>query len=106
MRITDAASITELARLLQKSRPTVYKYISEYENGNTENIPESVKTLFVQISENDWGKSKIYEYCHEKYYVEEKEDDRLAEIITLIKNNINKLDLQLLRDIIVREIEK
>ena len=32
MLITDLISITELSRLTKKSRPTIYKYINEYNN--------------------------------------------------------------------------
>ena len=34
MKITDMISITELSRLLKKTRPTVYKYVSDFEKGN------------------------------------------------------------------------
>ena len=34
MQITDIVTITELSKLLGKSRPTVYKYVSDYEAGN------------------------------------------------------------------------
>ena len=31
MKITDRITITELSRMLGKSRPTVYKYIADFE---------------------------------------------------------------------------
>ena len=67
MKIIDAVTISELSRLLNKSRPTVYKYISDYEEGILDSIPESVKELFRLISEEDYEYEKIVEYCHKRF---------------------------------------
>ena len=61
MKITDMISISELARLLNKSRPTVYKYVSDYENGNFAGLPLSVKRLFNEIKNGNIPKREIYE---------------------------------------------
>ena len=31
MKVTDLITITELSRIMNKSRPTIYKYISDFE---------------------------------------------------------------------------
>ena len=67
MKIIDAVTISELSRLLNKSRPTVYKYISDYEEGILDSIPESVKELFRLISEEDYEYEKIVEYCRKRF---------------------------------------
>ena len=38
--------MTELSEYIKVSRPTLYKYIESYENGDTESIPERVLSLF------------------------------------------------------------
>ena len=38
--------MTELSEYIKVSRPTLYKYIESYENGDTASIPERVLSLF------------------------------------------------------------
>ncbi len=106
MKITEIVSITELARLLKKSRPTVYKYISEFEDGNTENLPESIRNLFVNIRENRASKMSIYEYCKDKYSLEETLDPCLEEIIRILKENESILNLNNIKKYILKELQK
>lgn len=42
--------IAELARRFDVSRPTVYKYIRNYSDGNTASIPEKIKAFFDYVS--------------------------------------------------------
>ena len=63
MQITDIVTITELSKLLGKSRPTVYKYVSDYESGNYSSIPHSVKSLFDKIMSGETSKRGVFEYC-------------------------------------------
>ena len=65
MLITDLISITELSRLTKKSRPTIYKYINEYNNGNYDEIPYSMINLF-KMAETA-TKSEIISYCNATY---------------------------------------
>ena len=97
MQITDMISITELSRITGKSRPTIYKYISDYQAG--EDVPEPFKKLFDGIT-NRMSKHDIYEYC-EYYFCEGssgeeglKGDAQLQEVIKLIEDNRNKINLQ------------
>jgi hypothetical protein len=115
MRVTDVVSITELSKLLGKSRPTVYKYIFDYENGQQDTVPVPIIRLFDQITTASLTKREVYDYCYKwfsaggmnmqgKAVKEEKVD--VKEIIKLIKANQHKINLQRLEKIIREEIEK
>lgn len=99
MQITDIVSITELSKLLGKSRPTVYKYVSDYESGNYKAIPHSVRSLFDKIMSGETSKRGVFEYCDHWFagkVKEEKGDGKpttVKEIIRLIKDNERRLDL-------------
>ena len=110
MKITDMISITELSRVLGKSRPTVYKYISDFESGKTAGLPLSVKKLFTQIASGDIPKRGIYEYC-EQWFVggepqggAKKGSVTLKELLKLIKDNEKKLDLEKIKAYIEKEL--
>ena len=111
MKITDMITITELSRLLGKSRPTVYKYISDFEEGNDAALPHSVKKLFTEIQAGDIPKKGIYEYCEHWFAGEstpkkqKKKSVTLKEIITLLKKNEHKLDLESLKNYIDKELK-
>ena len=114
MKITDIISITELSRLLKKSRPTVYKYISDFERGKDGEIPYSVKKLFQKIQSGDLSKQEIYDYCNHWFgsdsaalsFRSAKENERptgIKEIITLLKQHERKLDYKKLKSYIEEE---
>ena len=67
MKIIDAVTISELSRLLNKSRPTVYKYISDFEEGIYDTIPENVKELFRLISEEEISLDEINDFCNKRF---------------------------------------
>ena len=110
MKITDMITITELSRLLGKSRPTVYKYISDFEEGNYAALPHSVKKLFMEIQAGNIPKKGIYEYCEHWFDGEttpppkKKKSVTLKEIIALLKKNERKLNLENLKIYIEEEI--
>ena len=117
MKITDIISITELSRLLNKSRPTVYKYVSDFENGNHAAIPHSVKKLFENIRSGNLPKREIYEYC--EYWFDgttpntpsaEKEAPSktitLKDLIKTLKTYEKYLDLAKIKNFIEQEIKK
>ncbi|MCR4661544.1 MAG: hypothetical protein K5765_06045 [Clostridia bacterium] len=55
--------ITELANYLSISRPTLYKYIEDYEVSNLEDINKSIIKLFDYITKNELiGKNNIINY--------------------------------------------
>jgi len=109
MKITDMITITELSRLLDKSRPTVYKYIYDFENGNYSALPPSVKKLFLDIQAGNIPKQGIYEYC-EHWFAgaapkSKKKPVTLKEIFSLLKKHERKLDLEKLKTYIEEEIK-
>ncbi len=115
MRITDIISITELAKLLKKSRPTVYKYISDFECKNYAAVPHSVKKLFQKIQAGDIPKREIYQYCDywfadaplkgELSKIEDK-PTTLKEIFKLLKEQEKNLDLAKVKNYIEEELRK
>ena len=113
MKITEIVSITELSRLLGKSRPTVYKYVSDFEKGNYANVPHSVKKLFLKIQSGEAPKREIYEYCQDWFVgMEERADSftekktTLKEVVRLLKENEKRLDLTRIKNFINEEIGK
>ena len=118
MKITEVVSITELSRLLNKSRPTVYKYVADFEGGRYEDIPLSVRKLFHKIESGESPTREIYEYCdrwfvgslaHEKRVPQKKAKEKpvtVQEIFKLIKSGEKSLDLKKLKEYITKEIEK
>ena len=115
MRVTDVVSITELAKLLNKSRPTVYKYISDYENGEADKLPATIQNLFTRITKGELTKRDLYDYCSDWFTVSEsassKKDEKTArvdlkDVIKLLKANQNKIDFSKLKTIIEEEIKR
>ena len=111
MKITDVVSITELSTMLNKSRPTVYKYISDFESGNTAALPPQVKKLFLQIQAGSIPKREIFEYC-EYWFAgggKSAKSDKpvtLKEVVKLMKENERKLDFAKIKQFILGELEK
>lgn len=57
-------TISELSRLVNLSRPTLYKYVEEYESEIYDNLPSEILNLFDYIySSKSFGKNDIIEYC-------------------------------------------
>ena len=112
MRITDIVTITELSKLLGKSRPTVYKYISDYESGNYSAIPHSVKALFEKIMSGETSKRGVFEYCDHWFSSGVSASGHgergvtLKEIIKLLKDNEKRLNLSRIKDCIEEELRK
>ena len=134
MKITEIVSITELSRLLGKSRPTVYKYVSDFESGNSANLPHSVKKLFLKIQSGEAPKREIYQYCQDWFVggqasnqvnnqvgnqvnnqvgaTDGVEDSRavkkvtLKEIIRMLKQHEKRLDFKKIKQFIEEEIKK
>lgn len=117
MKITDMISITELSRLLKKTRPTVYKYISDFEKGNLSALPNSVKKLFTAVSKGNVPKKEIYEYCDHWYddgfsgtefktREERRSEPTLKEIVNLLKANERRISLSRVKEFIEEELKK
>lgn len=101
MNITDYMTITELSRLTNKSRPSMYKYVLSYENDHLDEIPYSIIMLFRLILENK-PKQEIVNYCIKTFGNDT--DNNIVEIINLLKENKEKLDLSKIKKIIEEEI--
>ncbi len=115
MQITDMISITELSRLLGKSRPTVYKYVSDFESGNERALPPSVRKLFREIAAENMPRREIYAYCDHWFgddpttaFAAPKPTARvtLKEIVSLLKKHESALDLTRVKDFLEKEIQK
>lgn len=100
----DDLSITELSRLLKRSRPTVYKYLTDYKRKRFDNIPNSVKELFDRV-EKGCTKSELYSYCESNFFEREIQSEELKQLIKLIINNEDSIDLEKLKNFIIGEIE-
>ena len=85
--ITSKITISELARLFNISRPTMYKYIKCYENGELDLIPEEIKNMFDYIVNNEiYNKEQIYNHAMNKFDATSKEAI-LDRIKILLDNN-------------------
>ncbi len=110
MQITDIVTITELSNLLGKSRPTVYKYVSDYESGNYSAIPHSVKSLFDKIMSGETSKRGVFEYCDHWFAgkaqssVSGEKPTTLKEVIKLLKDNERRLNLGKIKKYIEEEL--
>lgn len=101
--ITDNMTVTELARVTGKSRPTVYKWLTLYESGDRADLPRAVESLFDLIA-NGGTKREIYQFCEDRFLGSEG-DDELREIIELLTVNKDKLDLEKIKQFITEELK-
>ena len=104
--ITDCLTITEISRLTKKSRPTIYKYISDYKLGNLDDIPFSFIKLF-EMSKK-CTKAQILQYCEATYRNTPPNctDNSLQEVLDLIVKNQDKIDANRLKQFIYKELKK
>lgn len=103
--IVDHFSITELSSLTNKSRPTIYKYISSYEAGDLNEVPYNFILLFNLITQKGVKKKEIVDFCEENFILTDT-NKKANTIIKLIKDNKNILDLDCIEKFIEEEIEK
>lgn len=104
MFITDIISITELSRLTGKSRPTIYKYINDYNIRNYDDIPFSIIELF-NIS-SFCSKSDIIAYCQKTYGIRTRTySEKTQEIIELIIENEANLKIDRIKAFVLEELK-
>ena len=104
MFITDIISITELSRLTGKSRPTIYKYINDYNVGNYDDIPFSIIELFKMSA--FCSKADIFAYCHKTYGKNARTySEKMQEIIELIIENEEKLNIDRIKAFVLEELK-
>lgn len=96
-------SITELSTLTNKTRPTIYKYLTLYNNGELDEIPFSFIKLFEMMDKPSTSKKDIVKYC-EDTFVSTSDNETLNEIISILKENKDKIDLKLLKDALLEEL--
>ena len=103
MKITDNLSITEISRLTGKSRPTIYKYISDYEKGSRADIPADISQLFDILTA---GKSRkeVYSFCEENF-IFMKGNEVYNEVMSLIAANKDKINFEKMKKYITEEIK-
>ena len=102
--ITDTVTITELSRLTNKSRPTIYKWLTLYENEKRDEMPQVITQLFDLIIENG-SKKDIYQFCEDQF-VSIDDDENLEEILRLLRTYRSKLNLEKIRNFILEEMNK
>ncbi len=110
MKLNDFCSVTELSRLTGRTRPTIYKYLKDYEAENYDDIPYSFLML-IKLAENEEStRSDILEYCEKHYSKKSAEkserEPKLDRLVEFISQNADKLDFDRLAKIIEKELEK
>ena len=100
-----AFSITELSNLTGKTRPTLYKYIKAYEEGQYDDLPFSFIQLFNLMNKENVNRKEIVAYCDANFKTVDS-DMKVNDIVNLIKNNKDKIDLDNLKQLIEEEIKK
>ena len=88
--------LTELCEYAKVTRPTMYKYIEDYDNGNTTKIKRSILDLFKVIEDpNTISKSQVINYIlnKEKAEFEVKLPVKLRSIYKLLLD-LDKEQLQ------------
>ena len=109
MNLTDYLSVTELSRLTGKTRPTIYKYITSYENKKYDDIPYSFLMLLRMADDPSASRDEILSFCMKSFGSDVKEvsvNGMLHEVIRLISDNHDKIDLKRLKKNIETEIKK
>ena len=98
-------SITELSSLTKKSRPTLYKYIDAYDYGVYDDIPYSFITLFELMNREGVSRKEIIAYC-EANFQKVEEDPQINEIVSLLKQNKDRINFSNLKDYLNKELAK
>ena len=97
-------SITELSNLTGKTRPTIYKYVNAYDNGELDLIPYTFIKLFELMSKPNAKRKDIVEFCHANFSNDDG-DSNINEITKLLKDNKNKIDIAKIKNLIEEEIK-
>ncbi|MCQ2414219.1 MAG: hypothetical protein MJ082_05450 [Clostridia bacterium] len=106
MEITEIVTITEFAGLLKKSRPTVYKILSDYGRGNRADIPTPILNLLDAVKEEKMTKAGLYAYCEENFCSAAAEETQIGDITRLLMQNRDVLDLKRILAFIQKEVER
>lgn len=96
-------SITELSSLTGKSRPTLYKYITNYNEKKYDNLPYSFIKLFDLISNNDISNKEIIDYCNKTFV--NIDDEEFNDFIDFLRVNKQLIDFKQLKKIVEEYIK-
>lgn len=98
-------TITELSNITGKTRPTIYKYIESYQAGNLDDVPFTFIQLFNLMNKQNVTRKEVMDFCDHNF---KKVDDdiRITEIVTLLSNNVDKVNLDNIKELIEKEISK
>ena len=66
--------MTELSEYIKVSRPTLYKYIESYENGDLESIPNRVVDLFRMMDRPEATKEQVISFIISSFREDEGSD--------------------------------
>ena len=102
--INKVITITELAALTGKSRPTLYKYWTNYSNNEKDDIPFSIIKLFDIINKSNVSKKEIVSYCTTNFSKVNVDMD-IQEIVNLLVDNKDKIDLKAVKKAIKEVIK-
>ena len=108
MQLGNLVTVTELSRLTGKTRPTIYKYMKDFEDGKYDDIPYTFLMLLELGRRAGATKAEVIAYC-EKNFPKGKAEGAsplAREVADLILENEKSLDLERLRTMITKEIEK
>lgn len=84
-KITEFITITELAPLLDITRPTLYKYVVDYEAGDYRNIKYDIVVIFDYITKEAKNKVDIINFI--KAQNSESDSPLIKEIKALLKSD-------------------
>lgn len=98
MAFNGKITIAELSRIIDVSRPSLYKYVEEFETKKYINIPKPIITLFEFVySDYCYGKQDIIEYCAANFS-SKNTSSLIDEIKILISDEEFKLKLRIFLD--------
>ena len=97
-------TITELSNLTGKTRPTLYKYINAYDDGDLDSVPYSFIQLFNLMERPNIKRSDVVNYCNANFISVDK-DEEVSIFVKFIKENKEKIDFIKIRKIIEEEIK-
>ena len=104
--ITDLLTITELSRLTGKTRPTLYKYIKDFESSRYDAVPYTFLMLLELAESEEASRQDIIEYCKKHYSEGVELSPLLSEVIELLKKHSDTVDLNKVKHLIEKEIKR
>lgn len=92
-------TITELSALTNKTRPTLYKYMTLYNSGNLNEIPYSLIKLFELINKPTVSKKEVIDYCQDNF-INIDSDQEFNNFVSYLKGKKNQLDYEKIKNFI------